>query len=96
MSATAAVHKSSFMSIHAEIACDKNADGQTDRRLFSFIAVVDRLGQAKLIASFPFQHFQNIMRVGGHYSLFIIYIESSIAAQNYKSVKDMFFSMSLN
>ena len=30
------------------------------------------LGQAKLIASFPFQDFQNMMRAGGHYSLFII------------------------
>ena len=30
------------------------------------------LGQAKLISSFPFQDFQNMMRAGGHYSLFII------------------------
>jgi len=30
------------------------------------------LGQAKLIASFPFRDFQNIMRAGGHYSLFIM------------------------
>ena len=28
-------------------------------------------GQAKLIASFPFQDFQNIMRAGGHYSLWL-------------------------
>ena len=27
------------------------------------------LGQAKLIASFPFQDFQNMMRAGDHYSL---------------------------
>ena len=30
------------------------------------------LGQAKLIACFPFQDFQNMMRAGGHYSLFIM------------------------
>ena len=30
------------------------------------------LGQAKLIASFPFQDFQNIMQAEGHYSLFIM------------------------
>ena len=28
--------------------------------------------QAKMIASFPFQDFQNIMRAEGHYSLFIM------------------------
>ena len=31
------------------------------------------LGQAKLIAGFLFQDFQNIMQAGGHYSLIIIY-----------------------
>ena len=30
------------------------------------------LGQTKLIASFPFQDFQNMTWAGGHYSLFII------------------------
>jgi len=30
------------------------------------------LGQAKLIIRFPFQGFQNNMREGGHFSLFIM------------------------
>jgi len=30
------------------------------------------LGQAKLIISFPFQGFQNSMREGGHFSLFVM------------------------
>ena len=37
--------------------------------LYFICARIIKLGQAKLIASFPFQGFQNMMRAGGHYSL---------------------------
>ena len=48
---------------------------------FRISSSLSALGQAKLIASFLFQDFQNMMRAGGHYSLFIIILynnESSV------------------
>ena len=37
-----------------------------------FVRQGHTLGQAKLIIRFPFQGFQNSMRAGGHFSLFIM------------------------
>ena len=45
---------------------------ELDQQSLNCVARNKCLGQAKLIIRFPFQGFQNSMREGGHFSLFIM------------------------